>query len=27
LIIDTNDDPDYGLTVDYGVKLGRFGGH
>lgn len=28
LIIDSDDDPDYGLAVDYGVKLGRLGsGH
>lgn len=26
LIIDSNDDPDYQLAVDYGVKLGVFGG-
>jgi len=28
LIVDSEDDPDYALAVDYGVKLGRFGaGH
>lgn len=28
LIIDSDDDPDYGLAVDYGVRLGRLGsGH
>ena len=26
LIVETDDDPDYGLVVDYGVKLGRMGG-
>lgn len=26
LIIDSDDDPEYGLAVDYGVKLGAFGG-
>ena len=25
LIVDSDDDPDYGLAVDYGVKLGIFG--
>ncbi|MEL6686914.1 MAG: SulP family inorganic anion transporter [Pseudomonadota bacterium] len=28
LIVDSDDDPDYGLAVDYGVRLGRLGsGH
>ncbi len=26
LIVDSDDDPDYGLAVDYGVRLGRLGG-
>ena len=26
LIIDSDDDPEYGLAVDYGIKLGAFGG-
>jgi len=26
LMIDSDDDPEYGLAVDYGVKLGAFGG-
>ncbi|MEM1088566.1 MAG: STAS domain-containing protein, partial [Pseudomonadota bacterium] len=26
LIVDSEDDPDYGLVVDYGVRTGRFGG-
>ena len=25
LIVDSDDDPDYGIAVDYGVKLGIFG--
>ncbi|MDB9784264.1 SulP family inorganic anion transporter [Pelagibacteraceae bacterium] len=25
LVVDSNDDPDYGMAVDYGVKLGIFG--
>ena len=25
IIVDSDDDPDYGLAVDYGVKLGIFG--
>ena len=25
LVVDSNDDPDYGIAVDYGVKLGIFG--
>jgi SulP family sulfate permease len=25
LIVDNDDDPDYELAVDYGVKLGIFG--
>ena len=25
LIVDSDDDPDYGVAVDYGVKLGIFG--
>ena len=26
LIVDSDDDPEYGLAVDYGVRLGRMGG-
>lgn len=26
LMVDSDDDPDYGLAVDYGVRLGRLGG-
>ena len=26
LMVDSDDDPDYRLAVDYGVKLGRMGG-
>ena len=25
LVVDSDDDPDYGMAVDYGVKLGIFG--
>jgi SulP family sulfate permease len=25
LVVDSDDDPDYGLAVDYGVKPGAFG--
>ena len=25
LVVDSDDDPDYGIAVDYGVKLGIFG--
>ena len=25
LVVDSDDDPDYGVAVDYGVKLGIFG--
>jgi SulP family sulfate permease len=27
LMVDSDDDPDYGLAVDYGVKTGIIGGH
>ena len=27
LIIDSDDDPNYALAVDYGVKTGIFGSH
>ena len=27
LVIDSDDDPEYGLAVNYGVRTGRFGGH
>tara|TARA_R110000868_G_scaffold35549_4_gene127425 strand:+ start:20094 stop:21716 length:1623 start_codon:yes stop_codon:yes gene_type:complete len=26
LIVDADDDPDYGIAVDYGIRLGRMGG-
>ena len=26
LLVENNDDPEYGLAIDYDVKLGRFGG-
>ena len=26
LMVDSDDDPDYGLAVDYSVRTGRFGG-
>ena len=26
LMVDSDDDPDYGLVVDYGVRTGSFGG-
>ena len=26
LMIDSDDDPDYGIAVHYGVRIGRFGG-
>jgi SulP family sulfate permease len=26
LVVDSDDDPDYSLAVDYGVRLGRLGG-
>ena len=26
LMVDSDDDPDYGLAVDYSVRLGRLGG-
>ena len=27
LVIDSDDDPDYALAIDYGVKTGILGGH
>ncbi len=27
LMIDSDDDPDYGIAVDYGVRIGILGGH
>ncbi len=27
LVVDSDDDPEYGLAVDYGVRTGIFGGH
>ena len=27
LMVDADDDPNYRLSVDYDIQLGRFGGH
>jgi len=27
LVVEQDDDPDYGLAVDYDIQLGRIGGH